>query len=64
MEYILEWEFSDFDDDSQASYEIQIKEGDNDFSETGELVVNIKIDDNASSYYQILDGDFVNNNSI
>jgi len=55
LEYILEWIFNDSDGDTQASYEIQIKEGDNDFS-TG-LLVDIK-KDLPSYYYQILSSDF------
>ncbi|MEA1937416.1 MAG: LamG-like jellyroll fold domain-containing protein [Patescibacteria group bacterium] len=65
LSYILKWNFSDPDGDGQSSYEIEVKEGNNDF--TDNLTVYAKKyppDPYLSSYYQILSGDFVNDNEM
>ena len=63
LEYVLNWTFSDLDGDMQKFYEIQIKEGNNDFSDPNELVVNVK-KELSSSHYQILSADFINSKEM
>jgi len=67
LNYLLDWEFSDPDDDGQGSYEIQVKEGDNNFNDTANLVIDNTDDDKKNSpdsSYQILSADFVNGNEM
>lgn len=63
LSYILDWNFNDPDGDGQSSYEVQIKEGDNNFSDVDELVVNTE-KNLPSSYYQILSTDFINDKEM
>ncbi len=62
LRYILVWNFDDVDPtDEQGYYEVQVKEGNNDFS-IGPLVVN-SINGGISNYHQIIKGNH-NNNGI
>lgn len=59
--YVLRWIFSDADGDGQLFYKVQVKKGNNDF--TNDLVIDAE-KYLTDSYYQILSGDFVNGNEM